>query len=62
MLKARFEKKTEKISHIKEELVEKLETANVAPLLDEADVAFVAQSQVRLSQREILKLHVKNDS
>lgn len=31
-----------------------------APLLDESDVNFVAQNQVRLTQKEILKLHVKN--
>jgi hypothetical protein len=61
MLKARTEKKKEKITAIREDLMEKFESGNAAPLLDETDVALVAQSQVRLSQREILKLHVKND-
>lgn len=62
MLKARTEKKVQKINHIKEELIEKFESdsAEVAPLLDEADITFVAQSQVKLSQREILRMHVKN--
>ena len=31
-----------------------------APLLDETDITFVAQTQVKLSQRDILKMHVKN--
>lgn len=46
MLRARSEKKQQKINHIKEELIERFESdaAQVAPLLDEADIMLVAQS------------------
>ena len=52
---------------MREELIEKYESTKnddsetaAAPLLDEADITFVAQSQVKLTQRDILKMHVKN--
>jgi len=53
---ARQEKQKEKINFIRDELIEKFEDSKsensasvVAPLLDETDITFVAQSQVKLS-------------
>lgn len=63
----RQKRQKEKINHVREELIEKYESSKnedsetaAAPLLDEADITFVAQSQVKLTQRDILKMHVKN--
>lgn len=63
----RQKRQKEKINHVREELIEKYESTKnedsetaAAPLLDEADITFVAQSQVKLTQRDILKMHVKN--
>ena len=63
----REKRQKEKINHVREELIEKYESTKnddsqtaAAPLLDEADITFVAQSQVKLTQRDILKMHVKN--
>jgi hypothetical protein len=42
MLRSKSAKKQEKINLIKDELIEKYESAEVAPLLDEADITLVA--------------------
>ena len=61
MLRSRSEQKQQKISTIQEDLIERFESsAERAPLLDTSDIAFMAQSQVKLSQRDILGMHVKN--
>jgi len=60
MLKARTERKEKKYENIRNTFMEKFDSKTVAPLLDEQDVSFVAQTSMRMTQKDILKKHVKN--
>jgi ribosomal protein L29 len=72
MLQERKERKENKFNLIKDSMMSTFEKSArtnrdgeefkvaTAPLLDEGDIAYLAQSRMKLSQKDILKSHVKN--
>ena len=64
MLKERDQRRSDRFQVVREELVSKLQGGDgskaIAPLLDEEDVAFIAQSRQKMTQKDILRSHVKN--
>lgn len=60
LLRKKSERKEKKFEKIKSNMLDKYENKVVAPLLDETDIEYLAQSSMKLSQKDILKKHVKN--
>ena len=62
MVKERDQRRKDKIQRAQKAIQRKIseKESSTAPLIDEADVAFLAQSSVKWKQTDILRAHVKN--
>ena len=64
MLKKKDEKKAEELSKarvdIKQSIEESEQSGTIAPLMNEEDIDFLAQTKVKLNQKDILKMYVGN--
>ena len=60
MLKAQEKARQDELSEARTSILKMKNDGQVAPLLEDTDIDFLAQTKVKLSQRDILKMYVGN--
>ena len=60
MLKNKEKQRMQQLVVAREKITESKKDGTLAPLLEDIDLDFLAQTKVKLSQRDILKMYVGN--